>query len=66
MIAITITPTAYEAITTLPTASSQPPKGANGLIRVWLDRKLVERRGQMRDPGETYSDVILRLAKASS
>jgi hypothetical protein len=30
-----------------------------------LDCKFVDRLGQMRDPGETHSDVILRLAKAS-
>jgi hypothetical protein len=40
--------------------------GPDGLIRIWLDRKVVERLRQMRGPGESYSDVILWLAKTSS
>jgi hypothetical protein len=62
MIAITITPEAYEAIL-LGTAEAPSPQGQDGLIRVWLDCKFVDRLSQMRDPGETYSDVILRLTK---
>ena len=37
--------------------------GPDGLIRIWLDGKFVDRLGQMRGRGEAYSDVILRLAK---
>lgn len=37
--------------------------GPDGLIRIWVDRQFVERLGQMRSPGESYSDVILRLAQ---
>ena len=33
---------------------------------VWLEPYLVDRLDQMRGPGESYSDVILWLAKASS
>jgi predicted CopG family antitoxin len=33
------------------------------LIRIWFDRAVVDRLGQMRGPGESYSDVIIRLAK---
>jgi hypothetical protein len=62
MIAITITPEAYEAIL-LGTAEAPLPAGKDGLIRVWLDREFVERLTAMRGPGETYSDVILGLAK---
>ena len=40
--------------------------GPDGLVRIWLDRKFVERLGRMRNLGETYSDVILRLAACSS
>jgi hypothetical protein len=43
----------------------RPRPGPDGLVRIWLDRKFVDRLGQMRGPGESYSDVILRLAKAS-
>ena len=38
----------------------------DGLIRIWLDRKFVDRLEHMGGPRETYSDVILRLAEASS
>ena len=61
MIAITITPEAYEAIL-LGTAEAPLPQGQTGLIRVWLECKFVDRLSQMRGPGESYSDVILRLA----
>jgi hypothetical protein len=37
-----------------------------GRIRPSLDRPFVDRLGQMRGPGESYSDVILRVAKAST
>jgi len=63
MIAITITTAAYEAMkATLPTTDSAPRKSPDGLIRIWLDRKFVDRLGQMRGRGDSYSDVILRLA----
>jgi hypothetical protein len=29
---------------------------------VWLEPNVVDRLGAMRGPGESYSDVILRLA----
>ena len=67
MIAIAITPAAYEAIKAarLGMASATPRPGPDGLIRIWLDRKFVDQLGQMRGPGESYSDVILRLAENS-
>ena len=34
-------------------------------VRIWLDRKFVDRLAQMRGPGESYSDVVVRLAEAS-
>ena len=68
MIAITITPAAHQAVkaSLLGTADATPRPGADGLIRIWLDDKFVGRLGQMRGPSETYSDVILRMAKADS
>ena len=66
MIAISITIEAYAAIkATLPEgANSLParPDGRGG-VRLWLNSEYVNRLGQMRGPGESYSDVILRLAK---
>ena len=35
-------------------------------VRIWLATEFVNRLGQMRGPGESYSDVILRIAKESS
>ena len=60
MIAITITPAAHYGM------ADATPQSPDGLIRIWLDDKFVHRLGPMRGPGETYSDVILRLAKATS
>ena len=33
-----------------------------GERHIWLEEAWVDRRGAMRGPGESYSDVILRLA----
>jgi hypothetical protein len=38
-------------------------KGQNGQTRIWVDRKFVDRLLALRDRGESYSDIILRLAK---
>jgi hypothetical protein len=59
---------AHQAIKTslLSTADATPRQGPDGLIRIWLDRKFVDRLAQMRGPGESYSEVILRLAEESS
>jgi hypothetical protein len=66
MISISITPEAFEAIrATLPHGDAAPSTGLDGLITIWLDRQFVDLLGLMRGPGESYSDVILRLAKAS-
>jgi hypothetical protein len=32
---------------------------------VWLEAVMADRLGAMRGPGESYSDAILRLAKAT-
>jgi hypothetical protein len=66
MISIQITRAAYEAIEATPLGQAMvaPPPGPDGEIKVWLDQKFVDRLGEMRGPGESYSDVILRLAEA--
>ena len=43
-----------------------PVPGPEGLIRVRLDRTIMDRPATLSRPGESYSDVILRLATASS
>jgi hypothetical protein len=39
--------------------------GPDGLISIWLDRTVVDRLRALSEPGEGYSDVILRLTKPS-
>jgi hypothetical protein len=65
MISIMITTKAYEAIkASLPgQRDSPPPAGHDGLIRVWLPRRVADQLGQLRGPGESHSEVILRLAR---
>jgi hypothetical protein len=65
MISISITAEAYRAINAegADVWPPQPLLGSDGLIKVWLDRKFVDRLGQMRGPGESCSDVIIRLAE---
>jgi hypothetical protein len=33
---------------------------------MWLDRAVVDRIPALRGPGESYNDVVLRMAKADS
>jgi hypothetical protein len=41
-----------------------PPRPDDlGGVRIWLSSEFVNRLGQMRGPGESYSDVIIRLAE---
>ena len=37
-------------------------QGRNGQMRISVDRKFVDRLLELRRSGESYSDVILRLA----
>jgi hypothetical protein len=64
MIAISITAEAYEAIRArlLDPPPPPPPPGPDSLIRIWLDRKFVDELDRLLRPGDSYSDVILRLA----
>ncbi|MGC9959152.1 hypothetical protein [Roseiarcus sp.] len=68
MISIPISEEAYEALKARMPRIDQAPtsQGRNGQIRISLDRKFVDRLLELRRPGESYSDVILRLAKGSS
>jgi hypothetical protein len=68
MIAISITPEAYRAIkATLPHgADALPPQPDHRHgVRVWLATEFVNRFGQIRGQGESYSNVILRLPEPS-
>ena len=63
MIRISITPAAFEAIAaTLPlSVGIEGNRAPNGDRYIWLDPKYVERLRAIRRPGESYSDVILRV-----
>lgn len=69
MIKIAITEAAFEAISsTLPLGSVafEPELNAKGERLVWLETAVVNRLTAMRRPGESYSEVILRLVKMES
>jgi hypothetical protein len=66
---IAITQAAFEAIAaTLPLGSVgyEAEVGADGERLIWPAPNVVDRLRALRGPGESYSDVILRLAKAAS
>ena len=66
MIRIAITPAAYAAIAAtlaLGTVAVEPDRAEDGSVHIWLDQGVVARLKALRGPGESYSDVILRLAK---
>ena len=65
MIQIAITQAAYDAIcATLPLGSVAVERYYNeqGERVIWLQAAMADRLGAMRRPGESYSDVILRIA----
>ncbi len=65
MIRISITPAAFAAIAdTLPRGSVavEPEADANGERRVWVDLSVANKLSAIRGPGESLSDVILRIA----
>lgn len=69
MIRIAISVAAFEAIArTLPLGSvayeGEPNERGERLI--WLEAAMADRLDAMRGPGESYSEVILRLAKETT
>ncbi len=65
MIRIAITPAAFEAIAAtllLGSVGYENPVNEKGECLVWLAPEVVDRLRAMRGPGESYSDVILRVA----
>jgi hypothetical protein len=64
MVRIAISQAAFDAIAkTLPFGSVGYENATNekGDRLIWLDRAVVDRLRHLRGPGESYSDVILRL-----
>ena len=69
MIRIAIPVEAFEAIaSTLPLGSVGYENEINerGERLIWLDCEMVDRLRAIRGPGESYSEVILRLAKETT
>jgi hypothetical protein len=67
VIRIAITEAAYRAIeATMPLGSVgfERDPAASGEVFVWLEEGVLNRLRMMRGSGESYSDVILRLATA--
>jgi hypothetical protein len=65
MVRIAITQAAFDAIAkTLPLGSVGYENKVNekGERLIWLDPSVIDRLRSLRGPGESYSDVILRLA----
>jgi hypothetical protein len=65
MLRIAISTAALDAIArTMPFGSVNFEAGvdANGERYIWLPRAVVDRLRFLREPGESFSDVILRLA----
>ncbi len=69
MIGITISGKAYTAIvSTLPATGSiaETKVAPDREYGVWLPRDVVSRLRDLRQPGESFSSVILRLAERGS
>jgi hypothetical protein len=67
MIRIAITVEAFDPVAkTLPlgTVAYEPNVDAEGLRQIWLDPRALDRLDELRQPGESYNGVILKLAKA--
>jgi hypothetical protein len=65
MIRIAITVEAYEAIAaTLPLGSVGYEAGRTekGEVHIWLEERWINKLRHLRGPGESYSDVIMRVA----
>jgi hypothetical protein len=66
MIQIAINDAAFEAIAdTLPLGivGYEVEANAEGERLVWLERSACDKLARLRGPGESYSDVILRLVE---
>jgi hypothetical protein len=69
MIQIAITAAAFEAIAdTLPLGivGYEVEADAKGERLVWLERITCDKLARLRGPGESYSDVILRLVESEA
>ena len=66
MTRIAITVEAYQALVATPPLGSvayEPEPNAKGERLIWLEEVWLSKLNAMRKPGESYSDVILRLVE---
>jgi hypothetical protein len=47
----------------LGTVAVEPERAQDGSVHTWLDPGVLAKLKALRGPGESYSDVILRVAK---
>jgi hypothetical protein len=69
LIKIAISQAAFEAIAatlSLGSVGFENKIDQDGNRLIWLDRAVVDRLCALRGPGESYSDVIIRLANETS
>jgi hypothetical protein len=67
LIRIAVSPRAYRAIkATLPAGSVvyPPERNDRGQYLLWLSETEANRLAMLRRPGESYSEAVIRLAKA--
>jgi hypothetical protein len=67
MIRIAITPAAYcghRRTLALGTVAVESERAEDGSVHIWLDPGVLAKLKALRGPGESYSDVIIRLARA--
>jgi hypothetical protein len=65
MVRIAISQAAFDAIAktlALGSVGYENETNEKGERLIWLDQSVVDRLRSLRGPGESYSDVILRLA----
>ena len=65
MVRIAITQAAFDAIArtlSLGSMKFENKTDADGNRVIWLDRGVVEQLRSLRGPGESYGDVIMRIA----
>ena len=68
MIRLAITEAAFEAIAAtmaLGSVDYENERTASGGYFIWLDPRTVDKLKAARQPGEHYSDTIIRLAKGA-
>jgi hypothetical protein len=66
MIRVAITAESFDAIAktmSLGSVGCEAKRGANGEALIWLESRVVAKLKFLRGPGESYGDLIVRLAK---